>query len=572
MKVFLRLFIFGLLGSLLLPGYKPVTKEPDKIKVHTTLERTILTIPVTSKDSIYPYEIGKYEKYGYGRWKYGPGLIPETRIDLMPAGYGKAQVRNAALLLTFFAMTDVHITDEESPAQAILFGYRGGASSAYSPVMMYTTHVLNAAVIAVNGLQKRKPFDFGIFLGDVANCTQYNEERWFIDVLDGKKVDPDSGSKDDPVPGPGNDYQDEFQAAGLDTSIPWYEALGNHDHFWLGTNPVYGSARDLRPVFTGREVLSMGNIFTDPKGFKHRDFYMGYLNGATVYGDVTAVGKVSAFKTPPEVPSADPNRRSLTRNEWIAQFFHSTSGPVGHGFIPEDTISGFACYAFEPKKDLPLKVIVLDDTQSEKDADVHGYGHGTLDKKRYEWLVNELDKGQKEGKLMIIAAHIPIGVEPAGSYIGWWSEAFIKEADLIAKLHTYPNLLMWIAGHRHYNAVTPFVSPDPLHPELGFWQVETSSLRDFPQQFRTFGIYRNIDNTVSMRVTEVDPAVEYDSLAGVSRSYSIAAQQIFKNKLVPVPTGSCNAELVKQLSPEMMQKLLNTAKPNHSLHQQQSSE
>ena len=48
-----------------------------------------------------------------------------------------------------------------------------------------------------------------------------------------------------------------------------------------------------------------------------------------------------------------------------------------------------------------------------------GYGHGSLDQERYDWLVSELDKGQAEGKLMIIAAHIPIGVEPAGSMMGW---------------------------------------------------------------------------------------------------------------------------------------------------------
>ena len=65
-----------------------------------------------------------------------------------------------------------------------------------------------------------------------------------------------------------------------------------------------------------------------------------------------------------------------------------------------------------------------------------------------------------------------------------------NRCDLLATLHNYPNLLLWMAGHRHINTVTPQPSPDPAnHPEYGFWEVETSSLRDFPQQFRTFRLF-----------------------------------------------------------------------------------
>ncbi len=53
--------------------------------------------------------------------------------------------------------------------------------------------------------------------------------------------------------------------------------------------------------------------------------------------------------------------------------------------------------------------------------------------------------------------------------------------------------------------VAPQPSPDPARPERGFWEVETPSLRDFPQQFRNFDIRRNADNTVSIAVTDVDP-------------------------------------------------------------------
>ena len=115
--------------------------------------------------------------------------------------------------------------------------------------------------------------------------------------------------------------------------------------------------------------------------------------------------------------------------------------------------------------------------------------------------------------------------------MGWSSAACVSEEELIAKLHSYPNLILWIAGHRHLNTVTAFPSPDAGHPELGFWQVETSSLRDFPQQFRTFEIVRNSDDTVSILATDVDPAVDDGSPAAISRTYGVAAQQIFNNEV-----------------------------------------
>jgi metallophosphoesterase (TIGR03768 family) len=306
----------------------------------------------------------------------------------------------------------------------------------------------------------------------------------------------------------------------------------------------------------------MGNVLTDTLRIKSRGFYIGTIDGQTPYGDVIGAGPVKDFpEGPPTVP-ADPDRRFLSRTEWIGEFFNTSSGPAGHGFNRSDVTTGFACYTFEPKSDMPIKVIVLDDTQRDDDPNEgSSTGHGSLDKERYDWLVKELAKGQAEGKLMIIAAHIPIGIKlPSsglGSLMSWDKYAAVSDMDLIAKLHTYPNLLLWISGHRHQNTVTALKSPDASRPELGFWEVETASLREFPQQFRTFEIIRNSDNTVSIFTTDVDPAVRDGLPAAKSRSYAIAAHQIFNLTADPMPSGSYNAELVKQLSPEMQVKIQN---------------
>jgi len=194
--------------------------NPLGTRVYTTLDRIIIPANVSSWPVMYPYEVSKFPGFPqYGAWTYGPGLDYQKRLDLMEPGYTGALVTKSARLLNFFAITDAHMTDEETPASAMYFGYKGGFIGGYSPVQLFTTQVFDAAIRTINTLHKDNPFDFGISMGDACNSTQYNELRWYIDVLDGKKITPDSGIKDDPKPGPGNDYQDEFQAEGLDKSI-----------------------------------------------------------------------------------------------------------------------------------------------------------------------------------------------------------------------------------------------------------------------------------------------------------------------------------------------------------------
>jgi len=520
---------------------------PIDSNVLTTVNRTIVPVAVpTNSPKIFPYETSKYSEYGYGVWNFKEGIPFEKKLDLMPSTY-LGNATKSAKLLDFFTLTDIHLTDKESPAESIFMGYKGGIISAYSPVIMYTTQVLDAAIQTINAINKKKPFSFGISLGDDTNSNQYNELRWFIDILDGKKINPDSGAKDNPIPGPNNDYQDEYKAAGLDKSIPWYQTLGNHDHFWMGSSV----ANDyLKSFYISDDILNIGNVLTD--GIDSRGYYVGVVDGKTENGSIVGVGPIANFSTPPKVV-ADANRRSISKTEWMSEFFNTSSLPVGHGFNQDNIENGLDCYSFEPEADLPLKVIVLDDTQRDDDTTGGIYGYGFLDEERYNWLIKELDAGQATGQLMIISAHIPIGVEEPGSSFGWKSTSFVSDLELIAKLNTYPNLLLWLSGHRHFNTITALKSPNINRPELGFWEVETSSLKEFPQQFRTFEIVRNNDNTVSIFATNVDPAVKEGSLAAMSRSYSIGANQIFN-----LPTNaSYNAELIKQLSPEMQIKLQN---------------
>jgi metallophosphoesterase (TIGR03768 family) len=564
-----------------------VTSYPiDPNDAQTTAERTIV-LGTDFSQTITPEnlkDIQLYDQYGYGVWYYGPGLAPEPRTDIMPEGYTTSAVTQKTKLLNFFTISDIHITDKEAPNQLIyvqqVASDQPNGQSVYSPIMPYTTHVLDAAIQTVNALHQKNKFDFGLSLGDACNSTQYNELRWYMDVIDGKVITPSSGAH------AGADtiaYQKPYKAAGLDKSIPFYQTLGNHDHFFLGSYPV--DATGLRNSYISDTVLAAGNVLINPLNIHQPDYFMGVLDGTTPNAEIIKAGPVGDFSSPPKVV-ADNNRRSLLTTEWISEFFNTTSYPVGHGFSKSNVENNFACYSFIPKSDIPIKIIVLDDTQIENDGSQDIHGHGFLTQERWVWLKNELAEGDAAGQLMIIAAHVPIGVAPTSQEVGWWvnpnpgpdspaNACTIKE--LVTELQKHPNLLMWIAGHRHVNTVKAFVSTDANHPENGFWQVETPSLRDFPRNFRTFEIYANNDNTISIVALDVDPAVAKGSPAETSRKYVVATEQICNLNMAPNIPGSdpnlpsdiedpsikpmnpldfvYNAELIKQLSPNMQKKI-----------------
>ncbi len=606
---------FSALGKVLAArGVSYVPTYPISTTINSTLVQTVipanlpkLGVPYGPGAQIWPSDIEDYAAQGYGLWNPDgpafPYLLPDMNNPPNPNnGYviPTSSGPSGTTLLTFFTISDVHICDKESPARAIYTAYQypeprvtnplTGAlqpavgSSFYSGIILNTTHVLDAAVQTINALHQVTPFDFGIGLGDACDSNQYNELRWYIDVIDGKMITPSSGAHLGSYGPDSINYQRPYQAAGLDKSIKWYQAIGNHDQLWMGSTPANNY---IRKTLVGSKVLDLGQIVLQPPFYltpdwnqikKTRGFYMGVVDGATQYGTIIYAG---ADTMPTPKVHADPKRHSVSPSAWMREFFNTTSKPVGHGFTQEMIAEGFACYHFYPKADLPIKVIVLDDT------DKTGTMFGALDNKRYKWLIKELDAGQKANQLMIVCCHIPVhpyalanpipsesDPNPAYDYLTIWTDptAFegISEMQLLATLHNYPNMILWISGHVHRNTITPQPYGDPANG-IGFWEVETPSLRDYPQQFRHFQIVCNDEGNISIFVHSVDPAVNPafvngSSPAYTSREYSLATQQIFGNPWQmgpgmvlsdpsnllgpndPSSNGVYNAELVIQLS------------------------
>ena len=139
-------------------------------------------------------------------------------------------------IINFLQLSDFQMVDEESPGRVeFLDGTQRvpGAqpfSAAYRPQESLTSQITEAMVRQARNTVSPvtgRPLDLTILTGDNADSQQYNETRWFMDILDGttgagdpdpemeppgtgtagRKVNPDSGI---PVPGceatPGTRY------------------------------------------------------------------------------------------------------------------------------------------------------------------------------------------------------------------------------------------------------------------------------------------------------------------------------------------------------------------------------
>ncbi len=432
----------------------------------------------------YEQDFDVYFKKGMGEWSVEDGEPLTLREDL---GVAKGEPGTRQAILSWAQFTDVHITDEESPSRTASFDSTS-IPSALRPQDMYTQRVFADAIKTINRFIKTGTLDFTLVTGDATDTAQYNEMKALLDIMNGELIDPDSGADDDPVAGENNDGQDPFQAEALE--MPFYLALGNHDELIMGNWKINEKAK----------AVGVGSL----------------PGSGTRRGDDFLVTKE-------EVP-ADENRESLYHDEMIDLIMNTPGLPEGHGYTQNNIDENNGYYAFDAPNGAPVRFIVLDTTFRPLgfEGSDTTYVSGVIDRVQFEhFLQPELEDAFNDHKLVVLASH------EQSDHLqndGFDDGRFISEEEFLETTLSYPNIVLHCVGHGHTHRVR-IHTPEDADGDGGYFEIETTSLIDFPQQFRFFEMVDNGNGTLSINSAVVDHQGEEGGMSELSRKLTLIDSQ-----------------------------------------------
>jgi metallophosphoesterase (TIGR03767 family) len=572
---------------------------------------------------------------GYQHLVAGPGEPHVIRTDLWP--YPSPPTLAVA---AFAQMTDLHIVDDQSPARLEFMdryadpGAPHYASyptdSAYRGHEFLSTQVVDAMCQAIAGIGKgpwtNKPLQFTIVTGDAVDNCQHNENRWYIDLLDGgQTIVPDSGRAglDQSFAGgsltsggtgdnhyyypsippqqlPNNAFtglsglgfpyvpglldatgvvgaaRRPFVSHGL--GMPWYAAYGNHDGLWQGNEPIDNNIIDVQGMTTGTSKTT-GTSASLPDN----------------YSDLGTFGKLLValeLKGTPVV--ADPNRRLVSRKAFIQDHFNTAGLPVGHGFQGVGTDKAY--YAIPSGTADLVRYITLDSTNTNTDGFGSGAAGGSIDSDQLDWLEQQLianssryvdtsnrivtRSGVRDTMFVLFCHHTLATMDNLDDGIlgGIFGDRHTGD-ELKALLLRFPNVIAMVNGHTHANKIIAHPAPGSSPIAGGFWEISTASHIDWPIQSRIIEIAVSPDAqnagefggaagpaTVSIFTTMVDPAAPLSYGGDISNPSQLAslARELATNDPQEVNHGITNRMGVPQ--DRNTQLLLAAPFPLHAPH------
>ncbi len=549
----------------------PVVWDPVRAGAQ---QRAQLAAVTDATGTTLEFSITKPAGTGYVRLVEAAPYPQLVREELAAAQSGRDGRRVG--LASIVHLTDVHLVDAQSPSRVeFVDRLASPVGGGFRPQEAMCTQVGSAMVQRINtvatGPVTGRAFDVAVSTGDNIDNQQRNELDWFVQMLDGGTIVPDSGligtyegvQDDDvglgyynnywhPDAPPGSNPADSYKVgfgfpelpgllgaaiASHDSpglGIPWYSSYGNHDGLLQGNAPgeLPGSAPfDL--ISTGTvKVTGVGTSF-DPSDAQ---------STITSALDPAAISSGGAlFRT----VTADESRAAATVEDWIRRHLDSPAspGPVGHGYS-EDMIASRRLYYTFPVSESVLGISM--DTVNHG-----GYAEGSLGDAQLAWIEQQLTSNPD--RLVVLFSHhnlftlenpFPDPFDPGEARRGF---------DVLREMLTrFPNVIAWVNGHSHVNRITPVA--DPSGQTGGFWEISTAAHIDWPEQARLIEIADNRDGTLSIFGTLIEHAspasVELTNpsaatptqLASLSRELAANEPQVDVNALGE--PGARNVELL----------------------------
>jgi metallophosphoesterase (TIGR03767 family) len=286
------------------------------------------------------------------------------RQDLAQARSGRDDRRTG--LASFVHFTDLHITDTQSPAR---FEYMHPfVGSAHRPRETLGPVSTLSLVNRVNGLNggpfTGRPLDFMMTTGDNTDNHEQVELTWFLDLLNGGSITPNTGDPDryegvqdsgstkywNPATVLRDDYSEkgfphlpglldtaiaEFYSPGL--NVPWYCTFGNHDNTPVGTLPA--NIPGIEYFCTGEHKV----IGKDESSSRALAAAMD-KSGATIPVTELFGGSGTIRRVTP-----DDRRTPFSTAEFVQAHLDPANtghGPHGHGFTQDNADGREVYYTF----------------------------------------------------------------------------------------------------------------------------------------------------------------------------------------------------------------------------------